>query len=339
MSGYIGTQPVPQATQNRESFTATSSQTSFATIGYTPQFLDVYLNGVHLLNGTDYTATNGSDVVLTTAAASGDVLEVVSYSTYEVNSQNYTGGLTVDNDGATVLTVDRATSDGTIIDVQKNGTTVGSIGTDAVTTGSNSLTIDSGSNGTLTLEGMVKALNTKHTGTPRFQPTTDNAIDLGSGSYRFKDLYLSGGVYLGGTGSANLLDSYEEGTWTPVIEGNSPVGTGVYYIQFGSYIKVGNLVTANGYVQSMVHTGGGSQIKIGGFPFTVASGADQYGVPSYGEITTLTKSSDTVLSGYILPTDSRMLITQISTTSSGTTSNIAFDVAFSVLFTVTYRVA
>ena len=34
---------------------------------------------------------------------------------------------------------------------------------------------------------------------------------------RFKDLYLSGGVYLGGTGAANKLDDYEEGTWTPTL--------------------------------------------------------------------------------------------------------------------------
>ena len=84
MSGYIGTQPVPQATQTRDTFTATASQTSFATSGYTPGFLDVYLNGVHLVNGTDYTASNGSDVVLTVGAASGDNVEVVAYTTFEV---------------------------------------------------------------------------------------------------------------------------------------------------------------------------------------------------------------------------------------------------------------
>jgi hypothetical protein len=36
--------------------------------------------------------------------------------------------------------------------------------------------------------------------------TSDAAIDLGDSAGRFKDLYLSGGVYLGGTGSANHLD-------------------------------------------------------------------------------------------------------------------------------------
>ena len=90
MSGYIGNIPTPQATQSRDTFTATASQTTFATSGYTPGFLDVFLNGVHLVNGTDYTASNGSDVVLTTGATAGDSVQVVSYSTFETANS---GGL------------------------------------------------------------------------------------------------------------------------------------------------------------------------------------------------------------------------------------------------------
>lgn len=82
MSGYIGTQPVPQATQTRDVFTATSGQTSFATSGYTPNFLDVWLNGVKLVNGDDFTATNGSDVVLTSGATTGDTVEVLAYTAF-----------------------------------------------------------------------------------------------------------------------------------------------------------------------------------------------------------------------------------------------------------------
>ena len=91
MAGYIGTQPVPQATQARDVFTATSGQTSFATSGYTPNFLDVYMNGVKLKNGDDFTASNGSDVVFTTGAATGDIIEVVAFTTYE--AVNAGGGL------------------------------------------------------------------------------------------------------------------------------------------------------------------------------------------------------------------------------------------------------
>jgi hypothetical protein len=100
MSGYIGTQPVPQATQTRDAFTATAGQTSFATGGYTPQFLDVYLNGIFLNNGSDYTAGNGSDVILMSGAAADDSLEVVAYTTFEV--ANVSGGGMFKGDNGTV---------------------------------------------------------------------------------------------------------------------------------------------------------------------------------------------------------------------------------------------
>ena len=68
----------------------------------------------------------------------------------------------------------------------------------------------------------------------------DNAVTLGHSAARFKDLYLSGGAYLGGTGSANYLNDYEEGTWTPTVE--SGITSPVYTVQRGSYIKIGSLV-------------------------------------------------------------------------------------------------
>jgi hypothetical protein len=71
---YIGSQPVPQSTRTIQEFTVPSGgQTTFATAGYVPNFIQVTLNGVRLA-ATDYTATNGSDVVLTTSAVEGDVL-------------------------------------------------------------------------------------------------------------------------------------------------------------------------------------------------------------------------------------------------------------------------
>ena len=100
MSGYIGTQPVPQATQTRDAFPCTAGQTSFATGGYTPQFLDVYLNGIFLNNGSDYTAGNGSDVILMSGASADDILEVVAYTTFEV--ANVSGGGMFKGDNGTV---------------------------------------------------------------------------------------------------------------------------------------------------------------------------------------------------------------------------------------------
>lgn len=109
---YIGNIPVPQATQTRDRFTATSGQTTFATSGYTPGFLDVYLNGVHL-DASDYTATNGSDVVLDTGAATDDIVEVVAFTAFNVSEKlpDQTG-----NAGEYLTTDGSALSWGTITD-------------------------------------------------------------------------------------------------------------------------------------------------------------------------------------------------------------------------------
>ena len=95
MAGYLGAIPVPQATQHRESFTATSGQTTFNTAGYTVGFLDVYLNGSHL-SPADFTATNGSDVVLASGASAGDVCDIISYTAFEIADQTFTGTTTMD---------------------------------------------------------------------------------------------------------------------------------------------------------------------------------------------------------------------------------------------------
>jgi hypothetical protein len=72
----------------------------------------------------------------------------------------------------------------------------------------------------------------------------DNVVNLGQSGERFKDLYLSGGVYLGGTVAANKLDDYEEGTWTPAFT-NLTIGNGT---QSHIYTKVGNKVTLEGTI-------------------------------------------------------------------------------------------
>ena len=86
MSGYIGTTPSPETTQARHSYVCTASQTTFNTSGYTAGFVDVYLNGVKLVDGTDFTATNGSDVVLTTGASASDVVDIVIFTAVDLST-------------------------------------------------------------------------------------------------------------------------------------------------------------------------------------------------------------------------------------------------------------
>jgi hypothetical protein len=277
MSGYIGSQPVPQATQTRQTFTATSGQTSFATIGYVAggQFIQVYLNGVLLKLTDDYTAANGSDIVLTSGAATGDILEFITFADFTVNNQNFTGGLTVDNDGSTVLTVDRATSDGAIIDVQKSGSSVGIIGVNG------RLTIDGASDGVGLYFG-GSALLPRESGS-----ITDGTVGLGGSTQRFTDLYLSGGAYLGGTGSSNKLDDYEEGTWTP----SYPSGwTGE--AQYANYTKVGRFCYYNAKI--LVNNTSSGNFSVGGLPFTNGVYAKTHGAQMFEQVTLSTNRTQVV---------------------------------------------
>ena len=68
-------------TSSRQTYTATSGQTTF-NITYDAGFVDVYLNGVKLLLGTDFTATSGTAVVLASGATAGDILDLVAYGTF-----------------------------------------------------------------------------------------------------------------------------------------------------------------------------------------------------------------------------------------------------------------
>ncbi len=79
--GYLGRNPGDSnVTIAKQVHHVTSAGTTFAfTAGYTPGYMDVYLNGVRLINITDYTANSGSNVVLTSQALVGDVLELVAY--------------------------------------------------------------------------------------------------------------------------------------------------------------------------------------------------------------------------------------------------------------------
>jgi hypothetical protein len=75
-------------TSDRNTYTATAGQTVFAAT-YDTGYVDVYLNGVKLVAGTDFTATNGTSITLTTGAAVNDVVDIVAYGTF-VLADHYT---------------------------------------------------------------------------------------------------------------------------------------------------------------------------------------------------------------------------------------------------------
>ena len=73
-------------------------------------------------------------------------------------------------------------------------------------------------------------------------------------------------IYIGGTGTGNKLEDYEEGTWTPNVFGNN---SGTYSARNGWYTKIGNTVETYFYITvSGANAGGGSYFNMYGLPFT-----------------------------------------------------------------------
>ena len=110
--------------------------------------------------------------------------------------------------------------------------------------------------------------------------------DTMTGALIGTDLTLSGGVYLGGTGSANLLDDYEEGTWTPRVKGDGNDNAFTLSAGQGSYVKIGNLVTVNFVANATSVNGASGALQVVDLPFTIsdvmgATGIEANGVGAY----------------------------------------------------------
>jgi hypothetical protein len=70
-------------TINTAKYTATAGQTTFAIV-YDVGFVHVYLNGLKLESGAEFTANNGTSVVLATGATAGDVVDMIAFGIFSV---------------------------------------------------------------------------------------------------------------------------------------------------------------------------------------------------------------------------------------------------------------
>jgi len=179
-----------------------------------------------------------------------------------------------------VMHLNRKGNNGNIVEFANDGANVGSIGSQsgpiAAYLGSSYATIGAGDTGIFFSPDNDHIVPVTATSSA----TRGDAIDLGASGGRFKDLYLSGGVYLGGTGAANKLDDYEEGTWTPEYNDGQDFTVGSTAV----YRKVGNLVWVNFDVTGV---SGRSSSTINNLPFTSSStGGNFSGYTGYETLST-----------------------------------------------------
>ena len=107
----------------RQITTTTEGQTAVTvSANYTSGFVDVYLNGIRLISGTDYTETNATTVTLASGATAGDEIETVAWKTLgdvvNIGSVNVIDNLTVT--GITTVTGNIVPSSDSATDIGTN---------------------------------------------------------------------------------------------------------------------------------------------------------------------------------------------------------------------------
>ena len=105
----------------------------------------------------------------------------------------------------------------------------------------------------------------------RFWNLTNTDIHFRTNNTERLRILASGGLtFHGDTASANALNDYEEGTWTPQIKGTTGAGTASYSNQVGKYLKIGNWVYLT-WVLGWSSGSAGGEMRTTGFPFTPAT--------------------------------------------------------------------
>ena len=227
----------------------------------------------------------------------------------------------------TALSVTGATTSGTL--KVSDGGTIGSASkTDAITIASS---------------GLVQLTSTGiGAGSQVFQIIDDGAtlfqIRSEDGNVSFPQ--AGAGIFLGVTSgnSANLLDDYEEGSWTPVLGGATSDPTVSYTgNNAGAYTKIGNVVHVVGRVNTTSVSGGSGTALIRGLPFAT-SGARNAGAVGY--ISQVSNSSGYTTTGLNPDANaSTIRIVQSGSGLGGATVSIGnIGNGFDLTFSHTYRV-
>jgi len=146
----------------------------------------------------------------------------------------------------------------------------------------------------------------------------------------------AGITFNGDTATANELDDYEEGTFTPTISGSTAAGTATYTTQVGSYTKIGRIVQVQVNMTYSGHTGTGN-MRIAGLPFTSQNrtGDVAYATVYYNSLTLPASAVATVAD---VSQNSTLITLRYVLAGGGASGDVAMDAAATIAATVVYTV-
>jgi hypothetical protein len=190
-------------------------------------------------------------------------------------------------------------------------------------------------NSTLSGSGTTRPLAflIQNTEVARFNTTGNLAFATGKG---IDFTAVTGGT---GTATANVLNDYEEGTFTPTVVGSTTAGTATYSpgAQNGYYTKVGRLVTVQVYMVWSGHTGTGN-MRFAGLPFNTANITSNYASVSFGLVSSIALTANNILTGHTELNNSFINALQTPAGGGGYTL-VPIDPAGELLFTCSYIAA
>ncbi len=119
----------------------------------------------------------------------------------------------------------------------------------------------------------------------------------------------------------SAVNVYQEGTFTPVLEGTTTAGVGTYTTQAGRFTRIGNRVFIDVALHWTAHTGTGN-MRIAGLPFTSASGSMRAVLNA--EVQSFTIPAGAALSARVLPATTLLGLNTVPS-GGGSLSPIAMD--------------
>jgi hypothetical protein len=271
--GYLGKQITITGTQNskRLSVLATDGQTTFTVSnGYTIGQLDVYRNGVKLSRSRDFTASDGTSVVLVSAANANDIVEFVVFENFDVanaittgGDQTITGALTVEGDfiAGTALTVTNGGVTAGILTAQSfhgDGANLTNVGVDTAQVSTSGLVVSGISTlAGATLSGISTAtagFDFKSTGEVRIGPS--NQISISHNTSNGNITCDTGYQYI--RGASGFRVQKEGSGFDDIIIANSDGAVELYYDDVKKFETDAGGVKITGVCTATSFSGSGS---------------------------------------------------------------------------------
>lgn len=142
-----------------------------------------------------------------------------------------------------------------------------------------------------------------------------------------------------GTTGSEILDDYEEGTWSPLYS-DGTFNASAYTTQVGSYVKIGKQVTVKLRVKPSNIGSVSGNLRFKGLPFTSDSATNSDGAACVGYAVGMVLTAGESLTGYIAASSTNLFLRQYDvTTGNSPCTNTEFPVNGEIMITATYEVA